>query len=288
MMTAPQTSNAARVTLYINPLNKARERTDWLARFPEENPAPVMRVSLEGRVIYRNPAATQLPGWACEVDQPLSELLLALLRKAIAEARQIEQDAELMGRWYSVSVAPFPAEGYANIYGIDITIRKEAEVALREMQRQQRALLDNSPDMVWLKDKEGRFVAVNEAISKAYGHSSEELIGKTDFAFVPPELADSYQADDKYVMESRQRQRFVEPFVDAAGNSTVIETIKTPITNDRGEMIGTAVSPATSLNAFAPRRPGRYRVPPWKQQPTPSPSSTPTAPFCGSILRSPR
>jgi PAS domain S-box-containing protein len=221
-------------------LRKARERTDWLAQFPEENPAPVMRVSLEGRVIYRNPAATQLPGWACEVDQPLSELLLALLRKAIAEARQIEQDAELMGRWYSVSVAPFPAEGYANIYGIDITIRKEAEVALREMQRQQRALLDNSPDMVWLKDKEGRFVAVNEAISKAYGHSSEELIGKTDFAFVPPELAESYQADDKYVMESRQRQRFVEPFVDAAGNSTVIETIKTPITNDRGEMIGTA------------------------------------------------
>jgi len=122
----------------------------------------------------------------------------------------------------------------------DITDRKEAERVLREMQRQQRTLLDNIPDMVWLKDKEGRFVAVNKAISKAYGHSSEELIGKTDFAFVPPELAESYKADDKCVMESRQRQRAVEPFVDAAGNSTVIETIKTPITNDRDEVIGTA------------------------------------------------
>ena len=170
----------------------------------------------------------------------------------------------------------------------DITERRRVEDALHEMNRRQRALLDNIPDMVWVKDNAGRFVAVNEALSKSYGHSSEELIGETDFAFVPPELAESYQADDNYVIESRQRQRIVEPFVDAAGNSMVIETIKTPVTNDRGEVIGIAVSPATSPSAFAPKRPGRCRVPPWRQQPTPSPSPMPTAPFSGSILRSPR
>ncbi|HUJ11752.1 MAG TPA: PAS domain S-box protein [Verrucomicrobiae bacterium] len=122
----------------------------------------------------------------------------------------------------------------------DITARKHAEDALRELQRQQRALLDNIPDIAWVKDKESRYVAVNEALCEAYGHRPEEIIGNTDFEMVPPELAESYRADDKHVMESRQRKRIEEPFVDAAGHRTWIETIKSPITNDQGVVIGTA------------------------------------------------
>ena len=43
----------------------------------------------------------------------------------------------------------------------DVTDRKQAERALSEMQRRQRVLLNNIPDIAWVKDKEGRFVAVN-------------------------------------------------------------------------------------------------------------------------------
>src|ERR1039458_1232425 len=118
-----------------NALREAHEKTAWLARFPEENRNPVVRVSLEGRVLYRNPAVMKLPGLPCEVGQLLSEPLLEPLRKAIAEAHQIEQDAELMGRSYSVSVAAFPADGYANIYGIDIAERKRAEERDRKSTR---------------------------------------------------------------------------------------------------------------------------------------------------------
>ncbi len=122
----------------------------------------------------------------------------------------------------------------------DVTERKHAEQSLRELQRQQRALLDNIPDIVCVKDKESRYVAVNEALSKAYGHKPEEIVGKSDFDMVPRELAERYRADDKRVMESRQRERIEEPFEDAAGSRTWIDTIKSPIINDRGEVIGTA------------------------------------------------
>src|ERR1039457_4191546 len=58
-----------------NALRETHEKTACLARFPEENRNPVVRVSLEGRVLYRNPAVMKLPGWACEVGQLLSEPL---------------------------------------------------------------------------------------------------------------------------------------------------------------------------------------------------------------------
>jgi signal transduction histidine kinase/ActR/RegA family two-component response regulator len=115
-------------------LREAHERAEWLARFPDENPNPVVRASGDGSVLYRNPAAAKLPGWTCEVGQPLPGLLLPLIRRAMAERQDAQQDLELGERFYSVSVMPFPAEGYVNIYGCDITEGKRAEQALADSQ----------------------------------------------------------------------------------------------------------------------------------------------------------
>jgi signal transduction histidine kinase len=113
-------------------LHEAHERATWLARFPEENPDPVARAAAGGKVLYRNSAAAKLPGWACQVGEPLPEPLLGLVEQAMVERRETQQDMELGGRFYSVSVAPFPQECYANVYGHDITERKRAEEALAE------------------------------------------------------------------------------------------------------------------------------------------------------------
>ena len=121
----------------------------------------------------------------------------------------------------------------------DITDRKRAEIALQESERQMRALLDNIPDIVWLKDAESRFIAANESFGKACGLKPMEIAGKTDFDMWPTELAEAYRADDQDVMRSGRTKRIEEPQVDAAGRETWMETFKTPIRNDRGDVIGT-------------------------------------------------
>lgn len=113
-------------------LHEAHERAIWLARFPEENPNPVARASAEGKVLYRNSAAAKLPGWACQVGEPLPDPLLSLVGQALTERQETHQDVELCGRFYSVSVTPFPGEFYANVYGRDITEHKRAEETLAE------------------------------------------------------------------------------------------------------------------------------------------------------------
>jgi len=113
-------------------LRAAHERALWLARFPEENPNPVLRVSADGTILYCNPTSVEIHGWAHEVGKPLQGPLLLLIEKAMKDAEEATQDMELGGRFYSVSVTPFPAEGYANVYGRDITERKRAEEELRQ------------------------------------------------------------------------------------------------------------------------------------------------------------
>ncbi|MCX5855113.1 MAG: PAS domain S-box protein [Deltaproteobacteria bacterium] len=118
--------------------------------------------------------------------------------------------------------------------------RKWTEEALQKSQHQQKAILDNIPDMAWLKDTKSCYIAVNDAFDRVCGVSQEDIVGMTDYDIWPPDLADKYREDDKKVMECGRRKQVEEPLVDKNGRKTWLETIKTPIFGDRGEIIGTA------------------------------------------------
>jgi PAS domain S-box-containing protein len=113
-------------------LAEAHARAAWLARFPDESPLPVLRVSADGRVLYCNRASQQLEGWRCQEGGRPPDQVTPLVHLALTDARHVTADVSLCGRIYSASVAPFPAERYANVYGTDITARRQAEVALRD------------------------------------------------------------------------------------------------------------------------------------------------------------
>jgi two-component system cell cycle sensor histidine kinase/response regulator CckA len=121
----------------------------------------------------------------------------------------------------------------------DITERKRIEEELLKSYQQQNAILNNISDIAWLKDKESRFIAVNRPFADACGMSPEELVGKTDMDIWQQGLAQRYRADDREVMETGRRKQVEEPMVNNEGKKTWIETIKTPIYDNKGEVIGT-------------------------------------------------
>ena len=121
----------------------------------------------------------------------------------------------------------------------DITERKRMEEELQKSIHQQTAILNNIPDIAWLKDKEGRFIAVNKPFAEVCGLSPEDLVDKTDLDIWHKDLAEGYMADDREVMETGRRKQVEEPLIDKDGIKTWIETIKTPIYDDRGKVIGT-------------------------------------------------
>ncbi len=121
----------------------------------------------------------------------------------------------------------------------DITDRKRGEERLRQSEANQRAILDNSPYLTWLKDTEGRYLKVNKAYADyARLKDAQQAIGMTDFDLWPRDLAEKYRADDVEVMASRQQKRFEEPSIDGEQRHWV-ETFKSPVIDESGHMLGT-------------------------------------------------
>ncbi len=162
-------------------LREAHERAVWLARFPEENPNPVLRASVEGAVLYCNPATAELPGWTCDTGGPLGEPLLSLVAQAMAEQCDVQQDVELAGRFYSVSAMPFPAERYVNLYGRDVTERKRAEQALQQSQKTFAELIERAPFGIYVVDAQFRIAHMNASSQDGAFRNVRPVIGR-DFA----------------------------------------------------------------------------------------------------------
>ena len=121
----------------------------------------------------------------------------------------------------------------------DITDRKKAEEALQDSQQRQKAILDTIPDPAWLKDKEGRFLAVNAAWCRFFGLDARSVLGKTAFEFLPAEVAEHFGELDRNLMQSRQKLQLEELLADKDGVKVWFDAIVSPLFNDHGDVVGT-------------------------------------------------
>jgi PAS domain S-box-containing protein len=153
----------------------------------------------------------------------------------------IRKDGSTMFVQLSISLMRAPSGKRVGFRGIvrDITEHRQMEEALRQNRANLQAILDNFPFMVWLKDTEGRFVAVNEPFARSCGRSSpDDVIGGTDLDVWPADLAAGYRADDLEVMRSRQKKSMEERVADQ-GIEKWVETFKAPLFDLNGNIIGT-------------------------------------------------
>jgi PAS domain S-box-containing protein len=92
----------------------------------------------------------------------------------------------------------------------DIEDRKLAEQELRRAEERIRAILEYSPNWIFLKDTEGRYLLVNKEIERLFGMSQEQIKGKTDSEIFPPEAAAEYRANDLKVLRAGLTMEFEE------------------------------------------------------------------------------
>ena len=122
------------ITQDITESKRADEEIWNLAKFPSENPSPVLRLSSDGTILYANEKSTPVLGhWDCKVGSYAP----AYWRRLVAEAYGCQQtrteDVEVEDRIYSFFIAPIANAGYVNLYARDITDRKRAEERVRKL-----------------------------------------------------------------------------------------------------------------------------------------------------------
>ncbi|MFA3920921.1 response regulator [Ruegeria hyattellae] len=119
-------------TKALNEQLKAENQMRELARIPEENPNPVLRITDQGELIYANKASVPLIE---ALQLKVGDRVGTGWRKRVAKGLHEDQRADFKykagGQIYSLLLWPVPEGGYANIYGRDITRQKRVESELR-------------------------------------------------------------------------------------------------------------------------------------------------------------
>ncbi|MCX6149561.1 MAG: PAS domain S-box protein [Ignavibacteriales bacterium] len=101
------------------------------------------------------------------------------------------------------------------------------------------AIIENQPGLTWLKNSEGRFLAVNNAFAVSCGkQSATDVVGKTDLDIWSRELAEKYRTDDALVIQNA-KSISVEELIQVKGEAKWFETFKTPVKDSNGIIIGT-------------------------------------------------
>jgi PAS domain S-box-containing protein len=133
-------------------------------------------------------------------------------------------------------------DGVPHILSIikDITIHKMAEEALAKEQFLINALMNNLSDHVYFKDRDSRFIRINKSLALSFGLDDPALAeGKTDFDFFTREHAQQAFEDEQAIVRTGQLLNTEEKETHPNRPDTWVSTIKLPLTDNNGNIIGT-------------------------------------------------
>ena len=149
----------------------------------------------------------------------------------------------------------------------DISLRHAQLDHLATEHQRLRHLIDSLPDIVWLKDANGVFRSANRGFQAMVGAREEDIIGQRDEAFVSPEQAAVFRANDQATLAGGTAHTNEEWVTFKDGSRHLLETIKNPTYDSAGQLLGilgiardiTATREiAERFKRGLPRQPGRH------------------------------
>ena len=165
----------------ITERKRLEEESKSLARFPDENPNPVLRATSTGKIIYANPASELLLNeWHAKVGDDFPTDWIKLISELLNTNSRQTIDIQCKDTIYSILIVPVPEANYVNLYGRDVTEHKQAEEKLRKSEDLFSKAFHGSPSpMTIARQKDGVYIEANESFLQMVECSREEVIGHT-------------------------------------------------------------------------------------------------------------
>jgi PAS domain S-box-containing protein len=241
-----------RLGIVLRPQTDEMEKDRYKILFEEIKAVMLLIDPDTGAIIDANPAASQYYGWSKEalirmrIDQ-----INALTREEVVQemARAKRQEKEyFLFRHRLADGQVRDVEVYSNrirvggrelLYSIvhDIQEKRALERELSNERSLFRELIEAIPDMVFLKDLEGRYIGSNHAFARITGKSRDEVIGKMDPELFPEERAEFFHGQDLKVLASEDRIRY-EQWIEVSGKRITLDVIKSPYRDADGNIVG--------------------------------------------------
>ncbi len=226
----------------ITERKRARRAVRGLARFPSENPYPVMRIAQHGAVLFANtPAKALLRERGSGTGRQVPPDWCDLVARVLANRRTERTEVRYAGMTFALHVVPVASLGYANVYGVDITERKQAEEELRAERDRARRYLDLAPVTFVALDAAGVVTLINPRGCEILGRPAPEVVGRNWFdEFVPARERDRVRAIFRDLMAGRiePREHAENPIVNRDGEERLIAWHNTVLPDAEGRGTG--------------------------------------------------
>lgn len=155
------------------------------------------------------------------------------------ESRHRRKNGSLIDVWVNAVVIELESVPHFIAIYRDITNRKQQKAELEQKSTFLESIVSTIPDLVWIKDIEGNYLMANPMFERLYGVQEAELLGKNDFDFVDPVLAQFFRDNDQRALEFGAPRSNEEYLVFADGSyEGTFDTIKTPMKDQNGNVIG--------------------------------------------------
>ena len=221
---------------------------------------PIVAVNHEGLITEFNQAAEKTFGYArADVLGAKPDEILFPTTGSGGEPERVERhvaaaEGSMLGRRMEVAAVradgrTFPAEMAMTIsrtnglplftfFLRDIGERKRAEQAVRDSEALYHSLVESLPMNVLRKDLEGRFTFANRLFCETLGAPFDRIIGKTDFDFYQPALAEKYRHDDQQVLAAGKVFETIEEHRGPDGGKLYVQVLKSPVNDSQGRQVG--------------------------------------------------
>ncbi len=148
------------------------------------------------------------------------------------------------GTYVRISVSGTPVfdddgvfKGYRGT-GTDVTAREQAAQALRESDARLRGFIGNSPAAIFLKDREGRYITVNDTFESWYEIDRSAIVGRRALDWLPMERVEENEKVENRVIESKRVDSREMDFEMPDGKRRVITVSRFPILGEDGTVLG--------------------------------------------------
>ena len=186
------------------------------------------------------------------------EPLLDELRRVLQTGQPFEREVQDgHGSWFLLRILPYRSGGSGGgvvLTLIDIGSVKQAEARARYHERQLASILENSPTLVAVKDRHGRYMVANEAFRSFFGLGGRDVVGKTDYDLFDPDLAERLRDGDSQVVNSAAAVNAEKILPHTLGPRTYL-SVKFPIRDETGQvhLIGVVKTDVTQLKTAEAR-----------------------------------
>lgn len=144
------------------------------------------------------------------------------------------------GQYRRLSWRSSPPDGDGLIHAVarDVTDELAGIDALAQERARLRAIMDSIADLVFIKDNDFRYLGCNRPFSEFTGHSEAEWVGRTDFDFFPPDVAQFFRDNDIAMLRSMVPRRNDEWLDFPDGSRRLYDTQKMPLITADGKLAG--------------------------------------------------